>query len=210
MSEFNLPVLGREEDAADSFAALALLHIGTDFAHRVLEDAARGLIVMGARRTTLGHEPLFYDEHGLDQQRAYQIICFMVGSDPGGFRAIAAEAKLPPERQESCGADYDQARASWAQLLEPHFRTAPPRPSFLDRLLNRPPPPPGQPEPRIDVDYADAAGDLARYRDALAAAGLLEALKDFAARNLAFPHRRPSRRSPAASPTPPGIPTGAG
>ena len=33
ISEFNLPVLGREEDAADSFATLALLHVGTDFTH---------------------------------------------------------------------------------------------------------------------------------------------------------------------------------
>src|SRR3954465_10065187 len=50
ISEFQLPVIGREEeDAADAFATLALLHVGSDFAHRVLEDAARGLLTLAAR-----------------------------------------------------------------------------------------------------------------------------------------------------------------
>src|SRR3954453_16695765 len=30
ISEFQLPVIGREEDAADAFATLALLHVGSD------------------------------------------------------------------------------------------------------------------------------------------------------------------------------------
>src|SRR5690349_24698059 len=107
IGEFNLPVLGREEDAADAFATLALLYVGSDFAHRVLEDAARGLLTLAARDMKLGHEPAFYDEHGLDQQRAYQIVCFMVGSDPKAFRAVADQAKLPQERQDSCRGDYE-------------------------------------------------------------------------------------------------------
>src|SRR3954447_4721512 len=131
ISEFNLPVLGREEDAADAFATLALLYVGSDIAHRVLEDAARGLLTLAARDVKMGHEPTFYDEHGLDQQRAYQIICFMVGSDPKAFQAVALQAKLPQERQESCRGDYEQAQVSWLQLLEPHVRSAPPKPSFL-------------------------------------------------------------------------------
>src|SRR3954471_16458401 len=189
ISEFQLPVLGREEDAADAFATLALLHVGSDFAHRVLEDAARGLLTLGARDVKMGHEPTFYDEHGLDQQRAYQIICFMVGSDPRAFRAVATQAKLPQERQESCRGDYEQAQASWLQLLEPHLRSAPPKPSFLDRLLRRPAPVSGPLETRIDVSYGAASGDLAPYRDVLKTVGLLEIVRDFVVRNFALPRR---------------------
>jgi hypothetical protein len=189
ISEFRLPVLGREEDAADAFATLALLHVGSDFAHRVLEDAARGLLTLGARDVKMGHEPTFYDEHGLDQQRAYQIICFMVGSDPRAFRAVATQAKLPQERQESCRGDYEQAQASWLQLLEPHLRNAPPKPSFLDRLLKRPAPVSDPPEARIDVNYGAAAGDLAPYRDVLKTVGLLEVVREFVVRNFMLPHR---------------------
>ena len=190
IGEFNLPVLGREEDAADAFATLALLYVGSDFAHRVLEDAARGLLTLAARDVKLGHEPAFYDEHGLDQQRAYQIVCFMVGSDPKAFRAVADQAKLPQERQDSCRGDYEQAEASWLRLLEPHLRSAPYKPSFLDRLLKRPAPASGPPEARIDVDYgAAASGELAPIRDLLKTVGLLETLRDFVVRNFAFPRK---------------------
>src|SRR3954453_5385587 len=189
ISEFRLPGLGREEDAADAFATLALLHVGSDFAHRVLEDAARGLLTMAARDVTMGHEPRFYDENGLDKQRAYQIVCFMVGSDPGAFRAAASQAKLPQERQESCRGDYEQAQVSWLQLLEPPLRSAPPKPSFLDRLLKRPAPVSGPLETRIEVNYGAASGDLAPCRDVLKTVGLLEIVRDFVVRNFALPRR---------------------
>ena len=42
MGEMEIPVLGREEDAADSFAILNALTLGHDFAHRVLVAAAKG------------------------------------------------------------------------------------------------------------------------------------------------------------------------
>ena len=31
----------------------------------------------------------YYDEHGLDWQRAYQIVCLMVGSNPDQFGQLA-------------------------------------------------------------------------------------------------------------------------
>ena len=42
IAEMKLPVLGREEDAADTFAALAMLKVGTSFSQRVLAAAAKG------------------------------------------------------------------------------------------------------------------------------------------------------------------------
>jgi hypothetical protein len=42
IDEMKLPVLGREEDAADTFAALTMLEIGTSFSQRVLMDASEG------------------------------------------------------------------------------------------------------------------------------------------------------------------------
>jgi Putative metallopeptidase len=111
----------------------------------------------------------------------------MVGSDPVAFRAAASQAKLPQERQESCRGDYEQAQASWLQLLEPHLRSALPKPSFLDRLLKRPAPVAGPPETRIDVNYGAASGDLAPFRDMLKTVGLLEIVRDFVVRNFTLP-----------------------
>src|SRR5262245_59789931 len=38
ISQLKLPVLGREEDAADSFATLSMLLIGTELSHSVLRE----------------------------------------------------------------------------------------------------------------------------------------------------------------------------
>jgi hypothetical protein len=186
ITEFNLPVLGREEDAADSFAALALLHVGTDFTHSVLVDAAQGLMLLAARNARFGLRPVFYGEHGLDQQRAYTIVCLMVGSDPATFGDLAQRANLPTERQETCQIDFDQAKTSWLRLLGPHFRAAA-RPSFWERLISPRARLFGLPESSVSINYGDAPAGSAPYRDMAKAVGLLDEVRDFAARNFAFP-----------------------
>jgi hypothetical protein len=188
IGEFNLPVLGREEDAADSFATLALLHVGTDFTHRVLVDAARGLLLIGERDRRMGVAPAFYDEHGLDQQRAYTIVCLMVGSHPDAFRELARRANLPPERQETCQGDFEQAKASWLRLLERHFRGSS-RPSFWERLVAPRSRLFGQAESSVGVTYGDAPAPLAPYGEVLRTLGLLELVRDFAAQNFVFSGR---------------------
>ena len=45
INEMNLPVLGREEDAADSFAVVTALKMGSWFSERVLLEAAKGLVL---------------------------------------------------------------------------------------------------------------------------------------------------------------------
>ena len=54
--EFELPVLGREEDAADSFAIFAALQIGTEFSHRVLMEAVKGWFLGDKRDKKLGEK----------------------------------------------------------------------------------------------------------------------------------------------------------
>ena len=39
--EMDVPVLGREEDAADAFATLTMLKVGTKMSHRVLVEASK-------------------------------------------------------------------------------------------------------------------------------------------------------------------------
>jgi hypothetical protein len=122
ISEMHLPVLGREEDAADTFAALRLLQIGTDFSRNSLAEAAKGWFLNDRRDQQTGEKPLFYDEHNLSQQRAYQIVCLMVGSDPVKFKGLADETKMPETRQKTCKRDYAKALAAWDSVLMPHRR----------------------------------------------------------------------------------------
>ena len=122
ISELALPVLGREEDAADAFAVITGLKLGNAFSDRVLTHSARGWFMSEARNKREQIKTIYYDEHGLDEQRAYNIVCLMVGSSPEKFAALADKTKLPEERQGTCQGDYSNASWSWERVLTPHFR----------------------------------------------------------------------------------------
>ncbi|TMJ04958.1 MAG: hypothetical protein E6G97_05560 [Alphaproteobacteria bacterium] len=136
ISVFEIPVLGREEDAADALAALVALKMGNSFADRVVSNAARGWFLSDQRDRKEGTSSPFYDEHGLDLQRAYYIVCLMVGGAPDKFKALADEVKLPEERQKTCKFDFSNVEYSWEEVLKPHKRK------------------PGDPKTKIEVSYA--------------------------------------------------------
>jgi hypothetical protein len=169
ITQMGLPVLGRMEDAADSFAALRLIRIGSDFSHRVLTEAAQGWFMADRRDRDTGDKVAFYDEHQLNQQRAYQIVCLMVGSDADKFKDLAKETKLPEERQESCLGDFSNAAYSWDLLLKPHLRG------------------PDQPKTKIDVVYGPVEGRGARARQVLTSVGALEIIADHLADQYSWP-----------------------
>jgi len=122
ISVFDLPVLGREEDAADSLATILALKMSSSFTDRVVVNAARGWFLSDQRDRKDGNPTPFYDEHGLDLQRAYTIVCLLVGGEPNKFMALANEVKLPEERQKTCHFDFSNAEYSWAQVLKPYKR----------------------------------------------------------------------------------------
>jgi hypothetical protein len=169
ITQMGLPVLGRIEDAADTFATLRLIRIGSDFSHRVLTEAAKGWFMADRRDRASGDKITFYDEHQLNQQRAYQIVCLMVGSDADKFKDLATETKLPQERQETCLGDFSNAAYSWDLLLKPHLRA------------------PDRPKIKIDVVYGPAEGRLAHARQVLSSVGVLETLAGHLADQYAWP-----------------------
>ena len=185
ISELGLPVLGKEEDAADSFAALIALHIRSAFSERVLIEAAKGWILSSYRDKKQGNTLAFHDEHGLDLQRAYSVVCLMVGSDPDKFKALATEAELPEERQTSCVRDYKNAIWSWDLVLKPHRRSA------------------DQPKVTINVNYKDDE-KYAIHARVLRHMGLLEAFAQHAANFSRGRNRSRWRRAHAGSRMPHG------
>jgi len=170
IQELGLPVLGREEDAADSFATIALLKIGTDFSYNVLVQAARGWFLSDRRDRKEGDALQFYDAHGLDKQRAFQIVCLMVGSNEDQFKELADWVQMPSSRQDTCAGDYSNARYSWNAALKPHLRA------------------PDQPKSKIDVVYDPVAGKLDVYARSFRAIGFLETIAGYAADLVVWPH----------------------
>jgi hypothetical protein len=143
ISVFEIPVIGREEDGADALATIVALKMGISFADRVVINAARGWFLSDRRDRRMGIRTPFYDEHGMDLQRAYHIVCLLVGGAPEKFTSLADEVKLPKERQklpkerqDTCRFDHSNASWSWEQALKPHMRK------------------PEDPKTKIEVSYA--------------------------------------------------------
>lgn len=128
-----VPILGREEDAADQVASLVLLHLSPADARMVVDGSA----YFFAR--TAREEPVdkgaFADVHGLSWQRFYNLACLAYGSDERRYRAIVAKGYLPKERAEGCGEEYDQVAFAFTKLMAPHLRVRPGRGERLRRAF---------------------------------------------------------------------------
>lgn len=121
---YDLPVTGREEDAVDQLATVMLLETwdGEDSENAILSSAEWFDLDASEKE----NEPDMADEHSLDQQRYYNLVCWIYGSDPEYFSAVADDWGLPAERAERCSSEYARMSASWGTLLGPHMRPAPP------------------------------------------------------------------------------------
>jgi len=117
-----LPVTGREEDAVDQLATVLLLNQGAT--GDSLAFGAVGWFLLNAEASRLDDLALA-DDHGLDRQRVYNIICWIYGRDPERYPEVVAEGWLPPHRAERCPAEYGRLRGSWDRLLAPYRRGAP-------------------------------------------------------------------------------------
>ena len=169
IAELELPVLGRHEDAADALASLRMLDVRTDFSHRVMVGAALGWYLAHQRQMKWGKKLLFYDEHGLNNQRAYQVVCLMVGSDPDKFTDLADRAEMPKDRQGTCQGDYSNASWSWRTVLKPHLRTS------------------EQPKTKIEVVYGAGNGPYEVYAQLFRSLRLLDLVAERAADEFAWP-----------------------
>ena len=119
VSEFGLPVLGKEEDAVDSLSTLVLLEAGSEELDQAISDAADGWFLSDAEMSPEA-EYAFWDEHSVDPQRAYSIVCMMVGQDAARFKDFAEQSEFPADREAKCVNDYGRTKASWEGVLEPN------------------------------------------------------------------------------------------
>jgi hypothetical protein len=115
---FNLPVLGREEDAADGIATVMLLKAeeGATYASEAAEFWAD---FSGRQNPPALVE--YADNHSFDRQRAYNILCWVGGSNEAILQAFAENEVVPEERLASCPAEWALLRRSVEQVLRPHL-----------------------------------------------------------------------------------------
>jgi hypothetical protein len=117
----DIPVLGREEDAADFFSAYMLLQFPPDDAHRLIQ----GVVFMLASEAKAElEEPLrlkaFSKEHGLPAQRYFNWLCIAYGAKPETFGNLVSRGWLPKERADDCDDEYDMLQRAFRKLILPH------------------------------------------------------------------------------------------
>ena len=120
---FKIPILGREEDAADQVAAFALLQLPDDVARRMIGGVAYNLSAE-AKQDRRSRVKAFADEHGLPQQRFYNLLCMAYGAKPEVFADLVKQGHLPKDRAEGCDDEYEQVEYAVSTLLGPHMETA--------------------------------------------------------------------------------------
>lgn len=104
-----LPVIGREEDAADAFGALFLIVGDNQSFVRAVVDAARFF------RDTDRDLTSFWDEHSFGEARYYSLLCLVAGGSPTVGPEVAA--LIPASRAERCRAEYVQTKSSWDTMV---------------------------------------------------------------------------------------------
>ena len=60
----------------------------------------------------------FWDVHGPDEQRYYNLVCLFYGGSVDTREELADELDLPEERKDSCEDEFQLASDSWGPVLE--------------------------------------------------------------------------------------------
>jgi hypothetical protein len=118
---YDLPVLGKEEDAADTLATLLLLK--SPEGDKLALSAAEFWADFSGRQDP-PQVADYADAHSLDLQRAYSIICDIAGSNQERYDEINQAGILPKGDIQSCPAQYQNDVKNFTQVLQPHVKGA--------------------------------------------------------------------------------------
>jgi hypothetical protein len=169
VSEFDIPIAGREEDAVDNLATLLMIPEDDDpELEAMILYAVQGWFDAAADASE--EEPAWWGEHGAAEQRAYQMLCLLAGSDQDAYAKTALDAGMPAERVESCVAEYNATKASWDKLLERHVAEDEQGARGMVRIV-----------------YAPASADLARAAAIMKEIELLEMMRDMLEEGFVLP-----------------------
>ena len=118
-----VPVFGREEDAADQFSAYLMLNFGYDEARRLIAGSAHQFKRDLKPRITLKLND-FSDTHGAPATRFYNLLCIAFGANPEVFADIVSKRQLPVERAIGCEDEFRELAHAFKTLIRPHIDDA--------------------------------------------------------------------------------------
>ena len=121
IDRWDLPIGGREEDAADQFSTLLLINGIPDGDTMALDGARSFRLLANLERD---QEKDYSDVHSLDEQRFFNTICLVYGHRPKQYEYLVRNGTLPSERAFQCQEEYARVNKSWQTLLTPHLASS--------------------------------------------------------------------------------------
>ena len=64
---------------------------------------------------------LWADEHSMDAQRFYNVVCWVFGHNPDKYQNMI-DNPLPQQRALRCPTEYTRLATSWLSLLKPYLK----------------------------------------------------------------------------------------
>jgi len=132
--DFNVPILGLEENSADTLAAgvlvlaeRATVAAGPDpgtFSRRLGMAAVGNALTWRSGLEVGNPELIYWAQHDLSARRAARILCLLVGSDEEKFGWLAETGLVPEVRAERCLDEYALAAhaVAWVGRSYGRFR----------------------------------------------------------------------------------------
>lgn len=127
---YHLPIVGDEETSADNLAAVIALEF-TPSGWDITVSAADFFDLLRKSYEDEEHESSYWDEHRLDGQRYYYILCLTYGKFPEETKKELASYndedlnKFITERGATCRYTYNDSLSKWVQALSPHLKMSP-------------------------------------------------------------------------------------
>jgi hypothetical protein len=111
----SLPVLGREEDAADQIAGFLMLQFGKDVARTAVKGMAHVWLTFAR-----SGRAVYWDVHSTPGQRFYNFLCIGYGGDPETFKD-QVDKWLSKDRVATCAHEYQQVRNAFLKTMMPNI-----------------------------------------------------------------------------------------
>lgn len=121
-----LPSTGREEDAVDQLSTFVLVSLKGEEGEKMAISGALSWGIQYERlaksgKTAAELDMLWADEHSMDGQRFYNILCWVFGHNPNKYMAMVNDP-LPEARAVRCPAEYSRLANAWLSLLRPYLK----------------------------------------------------------------------------------------
>ena len=116
IAQYDIPTLGKEEDAADNLANVLLLEYANQGDTIALNAA--DMFALEDRGVESLQEDDFWDEHSLDIQRYYTTLCHVYGANPEDNDELIDNGELSADKAERCIDEYYQVSSDWLSVLE--------------------------------------------------------------------------------------------